>query len=506
MRLVCFAFTVTVLGSCTSESREFGDNVETSSDATSSSDTTPEGGLSTDDTDTTGSTDTTCSGCFIDGQCVSDGTRNSENECQLCAPQENATDWTSDDGHDCDDGLFCTDGDVCNDGACAGATRDCDDGVACNGVSECDENEDQCIDGENACAEALCDLELDECVTTCSGCTIASQCVPLGQESPDNPCFVCDPDTASDEYSLAVGKECGAEATACSAQDTCNDAGECVPNDFEDGDECDDERYCSTASTCRNGECVATTTLSCDANHSCDDEAAACVCDGCVIDSRCVAAGDTDPNNPCMACAPDVKRDGFSPTEGARCGDEANTCSDQDTCDAAGRCLPNHVDDGTVCTRGECTEGVCIEGQNPFDCIAPNPPETTPPDGVFSQTGTPPAAQGGVILDGRYVPVRVDIYNSDGGAYSLRTFEFRNGFVQVGHQPFLPSGGGVIGQVQFAGTYETSGNQVSFTVERCDPEYNIDVPVLAYTVSANGVTMTESVTESSFVVIAYARE
>jgi hypothetical protein len=66
------------------------------------------------------------------------------------------------------------------------------------------------------------------------GCVVGVRCVPAGQALPVNPCLVCDAVQSASGYSIAVGKACGEEASACSARDTCDADGFCAPNGLQE--------------------------------------------------------------------------------------------------------------------------------------------------------------------------------------------------------------------------------------------------------------------------------
>lgn len=529
MRVAALCLASVVFTSCAGKARDFagredsttGSDSKSSSDSISSGDSRSSGaddGPSSTDGETNrtsepnGTGDTRgpiedCSGCLIDGECLTAGATNPENDCEVCDPEAGRRAWTANDGRTCSDGLYCTEDDRCRDGECIGETRDCDDGVECNGVSVCNEDADRCTEPVTTCVDSLCDLDLDTCVTNCNGCIISGQCVPEGAESPDNACLVCTPGESRDAYSPAVGKSCGSDVdVACNAADTCDENGECAANESDDGAQCEDESYCSESSVCRSGQCVPMADRVCpNANERCEEASQSCVCDGCLVDGTCYAEWASDPNDVCFICMPDVKRDAFVPGETVRCGDAATECSQQDTCDGSGMCRVNHEPDGTECAEGACYEGECYPLQSPFDCIAPSPPAADFPMDVYGATGSAPVGAGGRIVDGRYVPVRIDIYSPTVSTLSVRTFEFRRGYVQAAHQPYSTSGAGFIPQIEFSGTYSTSGGAITFDMERCDPNYDIDIPALSYTVSANGLVLIETVSDGA-VVTSYRRE
>lgn len=426
-----------------------------------------------------------CSGCLIEGECIGAGVDNPDNPCQSCDPIANAADWTGHDGDPCDDGEFCT-------------------------VN-------------------------DECVTLCDGCLVDGQCIPDGQEASGNPCMVCDVSVANESYSAATGKTCGEGPVTCSAQDTCNaqgvcqanhtpsgtacgnasssacdaadtcdGAGACQANQSSNGTPCDDGQYCTTSSECQGGSCVGTQNRSCATNQTCNEQTDACACTGCVIGANCVASGAVNPSNACQVCAPSVSTSSYSPNTGANCGSSPSACSGQDTCSAAGVCQANDSTNGSACTGGECQSGVCEPFTNPFDCVAPDPPVSVLPSDLFGLAGDPPANTGGTIANGTYTPVRIDFY--DGAeTIDLMTFEFSNGFVQLAFRYYTSGGVAFIPEVQFAGSFSTSGSTLSFDVERCDPQYDLDPPSLLYTVTANGMRIEQRTFNDERVVVTYQR-
>lgn len=57
--------------------------------------------------------------CTIDGQCVADGTTNTENECEVCDVSASESEWTTSTAL-CDDENMCTTNDRCVAGVCQG--------------------------------------------------------------------------------------------------------------------------------------------------------------------------------------------------------------------------------------------------------------------------------------------------------------------------------------------------------------------------------------------------
>ena len=209
----------------------------------------------------------------------------------------------------------------------------------------------------------------------------------------------------------------------------------------------------------------------CSGENSVCGPAGDCVCSGCQIGAVCFAAGALNPENSCQVCSPFVSDDAFTANVGATCGDAAQSCSAQDSCNNEGVCLPNHLAAGTECS-GECDgAGACEPFTNPFDCDNGDPPPTVlAHDLITLTTGAPPAPSGGVLMEGRYAPTRIDVYGSDvAPAYAVQemTFEFSQGFVQIAFQMFLGSGVVGGGERLFIGSVSTAGTSISLDADVC---------------------------------------
>lgn len=336
-----------------------------------------------------GTCEATCPGCFIDGECVAAAALQPENPCRICDPTRDPRAWSSNDGANCDDQLYCTVDDACRAGSCTGTARNCDDGVACNGIATCNEDADACSAPVNQCGNnAVCNVATDTCDSTCNGCVVAGVCVLAGTEAPGNPCQVCDPARSATAYTVVAGKSCGAPATACSAQDTCDAQGRCQPNHLPagtacgnpnsnacdpsdacdgsgncqqriaaNGTPCDDGAFCTTGDQCQGGQCVASGQVNCGANRTCNEAADQCQCQGCQIGATCFANGARNPNDSCQVCDTNRSRAVFSVNAGAACGSAPTSCSGQDTCDAQGRCQPNDLPASSACGAGQVCDG-----------------------------------------------------------------------------------------------------------------------------------------------------
>jgi len=315
--------------------------------------------------DTRTDADTPCAnGCLIDGVCYPEGV-SSDNICLRCARSVSATAWVYNDDASCDDGLYCTQGDECAAGVCSGAERDCSDGVACNGVETCDEMGDTCAPGTTTCAEnTICDYVSDQCVMSCTGCTIDGSCLGDGQTNPLNVCERCDAAASESAWVYNDGASCD-DGLYCTQGDQCA-AGVCsgMARDCSDGVACNGVETCDeTGDTCAPGTTI------CAENTLCDSVNDQCVmsCTGCTIDGSCFGDGQTNPTNACKRCDTSASESAWSDDDGASC------------------------DDGLFCTQGDmCINGVCSAGTgNPCaegtlcvevadQCCIPNVPVTEP--------------------------------------------------------------------------------------------------------------------------------
>lgn len=267
-------------------------------------------------------------------------------------------------------------------------------------------------------------------VDTCEGCLVGARCVPEGQSLPSNPCLVCDPAQSVNGYSVAVGSPCGADASACSARDSCDADGFCAPNDLpegtpcgdasgaacdvsdtcdaagvctdrraDDGSPCEDGQFCTTGDQCQAGQCVSGGARLCGDNQQCVEDADACQCAGCAVDGVCLPAGAGD-GRPCFVCDPERSRTALSPDEGAVCGEPEGECFGARTCDANGDCRSRPLGVGTGCgssSSSDCSGPDSCDGNG---ACSPNDASdgSLCDDGLFC-TGSD-ACQGGACFSG----------------------------------------------------------------------------------------------------------
>ncbi len=266
----------------------------------------------------------------------------------------------------------------------------CDEGAANGSSSSCCTVECQVKPAGTVCRAAAGVCDLTETCTGTSGqcpadqkstavcrpaagpCDLAEQCdgvtndCPVDQLAPagtvcrpaagacDVPetCSGGSPSCPADQY-VAAGTVCRAAAGVCDVEEVCPGTGPDCPADQK-----------STA-VCRPAAGP------CDLAEQCDGTSDQCPPDQFVTAGTVcrAAAGECDIAETCdganAACPPDQ----LAPA-GTPCGDPtASQCTNPDTCDGSGTCLPNHVADGTACEDGNactagdtCQSGVCASG------------------------------------------------------------------------------------------------------------------------------------------------
>ena len=356
----------------------------------------------------------TAPGCLVGLICVTDGTPNPTNSCQVCDPDTNRVGFSSvTNGTACDDGLFCTTADSCTAGVCRGGARSCADTLSCT--------------------TDLCDEAADSCINRVStGCVIDNMCIAAGTPDPLNACRTCNPTLSTTTYSAVVNgtacndgafcttadtctagtcagvaRDCG-DALTCTT-DTCNEVSDSCQNTLQadncliggvcvagsslnpsnqcqacnpgasvsaftnvmNGTSCNDGAFCTEADACTEGACGGSARdcsddLSCTLD-TCDEATDMCnnalTATSCTIDGMCVADGSPDPTNPCMACNPSVDMGAYTPVmDGTMCDDGA-FCTQVDSC-TAGVCggTARTCDDALDCTVDSCAEaiGECV--------------------------------------------------------------------------------------------------------------------------------------------------
>lgn len=260
----------------------------------------------------------------------------------LCAPGASACRCQSD--GDCDPAY----GEPCRPNRCVPDLHRC---MLDSGIRE----GEPCEDGDFCTTGETCQRG------TCKGGVATCEC-RRDDECPDdgNPCT----DTVCDRGSCAhrPGEALCDDGDGCTEGDRCAD-GVCVPGlricDCDGDARCDDGLTC-TVDRCLEGSCV----------QSLDPA-------WCLVEGRCVAAGETAPSSPCMACRPDVDPLRWMPLDDAAPCSDGNPCTDPDLC-REGLCIPGALvcecvdasmcDDGNPCTDDSCVEFYCRHVPNTLPC------------------------------------------------------------------------------------------------------------------------------------------
>jgi hypothetical protein len=385
----------------------------------------------------------------------------------------------------CQAGLSCVDG-VCCQEACGGYCERCQASTGLCSAIPAGQQESDSVSG-NSCTNGF------ECTGQRNGCRART-----GQS--------CSSNDGSDCVSANCEPTAGGGASVCCSQacsgvrDACRSTGQgCVE--------------CETAAECGNGCNVAQGT--CNALRA---PGATCSVSGQCSTNRCVPASDGSNLSRCcpncaagQLCTAQGQCVNRQSELGGNCGSNADcrigVCSSGVCCTAA--CDPTCEACGT---NGACqSNGVC----DAFDCIAPNPPAieaATISGALFSLQGTPPAARGGTVRDGRYTPVRVDVYGDlSAGGFFIPTYELRGRSAQIAEKDFFLSGGELLGflpAMTYTGVFATSGVSLTFDVELCDVQFSgqsLRTPSVQYTATANGLA-TISQHAAGTLVISYARQ
>jgi len=178
-----------------------------------------------------------------------------------------------------------------------------------------------------------------------AGCRADTDC------DDQNPCTTDSCASGACGHGFAVaGTQCGSQlADACTAPDTCNAAGVCLPNHLaSEGTACGSQvnEPCTNPDTCdANGVCQPNNEV---VGTACGDP----LDDTCTNPDVCDDFGACSPNHAAL---------------GTECGSTTNSdCANPDQC-SGGACLPSDEPNGTACPGGSCTSGECVDGQ-PVGC------------------------------------------------------------------------------------------------------------------------------------------
>ena len=294
--------------------------------------------------------------CKINGQCVSAGSLNPVDPCQVCAPTISTSAYTSKNGLPCDDGDLCTVDDKCTSDVCAGAPMDCSSKAGQCTKAVCDQGicvvtpkAALCDDGEpctqnDVCVGGVCKGTLKDCSNLDSTCFIGachlgncSQTPKLGSCDDGDPCTLGD--TCAGGGCKGTPIDCSAENSVCGSA-TC-EGGVCKIKPNPGGTNCDDGNDCTTGDVCESGICVGLP-------KDCTGMDGVCVKGTCSL-GQCYAKVQTGACNDGDPCTVN------------------DACSGQSCVGSAMDCSANNSGCGiSVCQSGTCTKpvgGECTPGQ-----------------------------------------------------------------------------------------------------------------------------------------------
>jgi len=276
-----------------------------------------------------------------------------------------------------------------------GVPDDCEDDCDLNGtpddcevIPDCNGNgrSDFCDTGYGLSPDCQPNWIPDECEADCDGDGIPDDCDSANCDDA-NPCTVdtCNGGACSSAAGNA-GAVCRAAAASCDTAETCDGVGVSCPADafqpattvcrasagvcdqaetcFGDRAACPADIFQLAGTVCRASAGV------CDVPETCSGTAAACPDDASRPDGTPCGDAGTECVNPDSCIAGSCQDNGFK-AAGTACGVSSVTeCTDPDTCDGAGTCLPNDQPDGIPCTRPcpgvpTCQGGLCTGGDRP---------------------------------------------------------------------------------------------------------------------------------------------
>ena len=233
-------------------------------------------------------------------------------------------------------------------------------------VVYCTSDED-CEDSLDCTTEQCSDDGICERAVAEETCLINNTCRTPAEVSPHNPCLVCDPETATLEWSVRTEGAACDDGDACTLSTTCTAEGECTGIDLE----CEDANACTENLCDPDDGCFFEPAFE---DEVCDDGSACTENDVCFLGDCVGEAISCDDENECTddACDP---IEGCQNTNNTEACDDGDACTDGDMC-FEGACISGgetNCNDGNICTIDVCdslagcyylaTENPCCIGQ-----------------------------------------------------------------------------------------------------------------------------------------------
>ena len=339
-------------------------------------------------------------------------------------------------GASCDDGNPCTRTDSCQSGTCTGTNPVvCTAADACHDAGTCNPSTGACTSPPKPDGTSCDDGSACTRSDTCQGgtCTGAN---PVSCPAPDecHQAGVCDPVTGTCSFAAKPdGSACndgdactqsdtcqagvcrGGNPVVCAASDQCHLAGTCDPATGtcpnppkDDGSPCNDANACTRSDVCEAGVCRGTDPVVCAPSDQCH---AAGTCN--TLTGTCTnpaKADGTACDDGAFCTASDSCTAGVCGGTPRDCGAAGDQCNDGVCNEAAQRCEPAPVHDGTPCSDGNlctqtdtCHAGVCVG--LPIVCTARDQCHGIGVCDPTTGSCTNPVADGGACDDGQFCTV-----------------------------------------------------------------------------------------------------
>jgi hypothetical protein len=257
--------------------------------------------------------------------------------------------WKCDEpGKSCNAHDPCAINPICSkQGLCVpGGLQSCDDGLPCTkdickGMGLCD----------NVPQDGSCSLAVKVGGGADAGvATTEIRCFEKGDQHPDDPCLICDPEAEARKWTPANGGACD-DGNNCTKDDYCQQ-GQCKGVHY--GEKCSDQFGCTEDLCDGKGGCVGNqlkpdwclingacykdgtnhpggSCFTCDVKTS--QSAWTPISDTCLINSKCYKQGDKHPSGDCAECDPQKSTSAWTLAAGATCliGDKCYKQGDKDS-------------------------------------------------------------------------------------------------------------------------------------------------------------------------------
>jgi hypothetical protein len=212
-----------------------------------------------------------------------------------------------------------------------------------------------------------------------TGCVTAGDCFGTLPACGQFACIA----SACEVVAVSAGPVCRVSAGVCDAPDTCDGVSTDCPADAKSpsGTSCPDDGNACTLDQCDGSSIICQHPAGnpgavcrpksgdCDVAEMCTGASTVCPPDGYAAGGGVCrpAAGDCDVAELCSGISPACPADGFK-SAGMSCGSSSTTaCTNPDTCNGSGVCLPNHASNGSPCgdqgveclSNDSCQGGVC---------------------------------------------------------------------------------------------------------------------------------------------------